>query len=665
MTYVMTNYYIILSNYIVPRLDSVLVRDPSCHKHYEFVDIISMLLFLAGDLELNPGPNDSPLDVSHNIKDLSLCHINVQSLVHKVDLVAVELSCHDIITISETWLDNSIENNDIAIPNFQPPIRLDRNRHGGGVAVYVKNNIPFNERADLYIPNLEAIWIEVNLGNRKVLIGTFYIHPRFDNWNIVELSIEQAIHISSNIILLGDFNENMLDPSKCRNITNIMNTFSLNQLIKFPTRITNYSKTRIDLVLTPDSLNCTKVGTIYPFCSDHHGIHYSTSFLKVKHHTYQRQIWLYDQADYEKYRHNLSNCNWELHDLSIADQVDKLTNNIIKSAETSIPNKLVTIRPSEPSWFHNEIRTAIRHRKRLHRKAKHTDSPNDWANYRTARNHVISLIRESKITHFKKLASSLQQGNLSPKQWWKVTKQFLQSNKTCEIPAPFQNDTQSCTPSEKANVLNTFFCEQSDVDASNATLPPFTPSTTTLSRIHVTNQDVLDVLKLLDVSKACGPDLLSPRLLKEGATVLSQHMSDIFNCSLSKSYFPDKWKAANVIPVYKKGEKTDPSNYRPISLLSCVSKVFEKCVFKHFYNYLNTNSLITSVQSGFTPGDSAVYQLIDLYDQFARALDDGKEVIAIFCDISKAFDRVWHTGLLFKLRRMGWTGPYFPGFRVI
>ena len=110
MTYVMTNYYIILSNYIVPRIDSVLVCDPSCHKHYQFVDIISMLLFLAGDLELNPGPHDSPLDVSHNIKDLSLCHINVQSLVHKVDLVAVELSCHDIITISETWLDNSINN---------------------------------------------------------------------------------------------------------------------------------------------------------------------------------------------------------------------------------------------------------------------------------------------------------------------------------------------------------------------------------------------------------------------------------------------------------------------------------------------------------------------------------------------------------------------------
>ena len=85
--------------------------------------------------------------------------------------------------------------------------------------------------------------------------------------------------------------------------------------------------------------------------------------------------------------------------------------------------------------------------------------------------------------------------------------------------------------------------------------------------------------------------------------------------------------------------------------------------FKHFYNYPNTNSLITSVQSRFTPTDSAVHQLIDLYDQFARAMGDGKEVIAIFWDISKAFDRVWHTGLLFKLRRMGMDGPLLSWFQ--
>ena len=184
-----------------------------------------------------------------------------------------------------------------------------------------------------------------------------------------------------------------------------------------------------------------------------------------------------------------------------------------------------------------------------------------------------------------------------------------------------------------------------------------------LGIIQISTQDVEDVLKLLNVSKASGSDLISPRLLKEGAPVLSTHLANLFNKSIETSVFPSQWKLANVIPVHKKGDRTDASNYRPISLLSCLGKAFEKCVFKHMYNFLNTYNKITPVQSGFTPGDSAVYQLIDLYDTFCRALDDGKEVRVVFCDISKAFDRVWHRGLLFKLRRMGICGPLLNWFQ--
>ena len=138
--------------------------------------------------------------------------------------------------------------------------------------------------------------------------------------------------------------------------------------------------------------------------------------------------------------------------------------------------------------------------------------------------------------------------------------------------------------------------------------------------------------------------------------------TQVFNKSLRRSYFPSQWKKGNVIPVHKKGDKTNVTNYRPISLLSCLGKVFEKCVFKHLYNYLLEHRLITKSQSGFTPNDSAVFQLLELYDNFIRAVDDGKEIRVIFCDISKAFDRVWHRGLLFKLRRMGVCGSLLQWF---
>ena len=111
---------------------------------------------------------------------------------------------------------------------------------------------------------------------------------------------------------------------------------------------------------------------------------------------------------------------------------------------------------------------------------------------------------------------------------------------------------------------------------------------------------------------------------------------------------PHIGKQANVTPIHKKNDRSDVSSYRPISLLSAVSKVLEKIVHKYLFNFFRDNNVITPFQSGFVPGDSTVNQLIDIYNTFCKALDEGKEVRAIFCDISKAFDRVWHKGLLFK-----------------
>ena len=123
------------------------------------------------------------------------------------------------------------------------------------------------------------------------------------------------------------------------------------------------------------------------------------------------------------------------------------------------------------------------------------------------------------------------------------------------------------------------------------------------------------------------------------------------------------YKEANVCPVPKKGDLSIVSNYRPISLLNAESKVFEKTIFKHLYNHLQGNNMLSSFQSGFIPGDSTVNQLAFLYHIFCEALDSGKEVRTVFCDISKAFDRVWHAGLLYKLEAAGVTGEVLNWFK--
>ena len=116
-------------------------------------------------------------------------------------------------------------------------------------------------------------------------------------------------------------------------------------------------------------------------------------------------------------------------------------------------------------------------------------------------------------------------------------------------------------------------------------------------------------------------------------------------------------------PIAKGGDRASPSNYRPISLLCTPEKCFERVVFKHLYNHFHENQILTSLQSGFIPGDSTVNQLTFLYNTFSQSLDSGKEVRVVFCDVSKAFDRVWHEGLLLKLEAAGIKGSLLAWFR--
>lgn len=315
--------------------------------------------------------------------------------------------------------------------------------------------------------------------------------------------------------------------------------------------------------------------------------------------------------------------------------------------------------------MNSNIKLHIRKRKRAYKKAKHTNSQFQWQKFKKLRNKVITMIRESKQSCYDIIENKLKSNTLSSKDWWSTLKSVISPNSNTSIPPLEKEGIIISDELEKANALNDFFREQTLVDDNNAEIPTIAPYDvdSELNTLTITQDEIESVLKSLPTGKAAGPDGINNRILRELATELSVPFCSLFNQSLLQGEFPDCWKLSHVCPIPKGGDRSALSNHRPISLLCTPEKTFERIVFKHLYNHLNHNNILTSLQSGFIPGDSTVNQLTYLYNTFCHALDSGKEVRVVFCDISKAFDRVWHEGLLLKLEAAGITGNLLSWFR--
>ena len=318
--------------------------------------------------------------------------------------------------------------------------------------------------------------------------------------------------------------------------------------------------------------------------------------------TYKRKIWNYERADFAKYRQLLSE-----HDLStrvMQNDIDKsvqiINDAIFDAAEKSIPNKVVTIRPNDYPWITCYIKTLMRRRRRLYNKLKKTNSLHFWNQFKILRNKTTDLIRKSKQDYFDKLENILTHGNFNSKQFWKTSKQLLKLGKSSQsIPTLYHNNKYAETELQKANMLNDYFSSQAVVNDDNNTLPPPKPILhDRLEILEITPESVKDVLDGLDVDKACGPDLMSPRLLKEGSSVLAQPYSIVYTSSLRLGHFPTPWKDGNVTAIYKRDDRSVPKNYRPITLLCQPGKSMERCVHKE----LGQTSEWTYVKAGVPQG---------------------------------------------------------------
>ena len=314
------------------------------------------------------------------------------------------------------------------------------------------------------------------------------------------------------------------------------------------------------------------------------------------------------------------------------------------------------IRSHSFPWFLAACAAAIVYRNHFFRLYQSEKSSDSKVKFRQTSNWCKRVLEAAKLAYANKTKESITSQKLGSCDFWQIANSVLNKGKSA-IPL-FNRLEVLSSASDKGKLFAENFSLNSNLDDSGVSLPVF-PSRTNLKlhNISVTPKMVRKVVMTVDLSKASGPYCTPVVVLKNCEPELSYILAELFNKCLKGSCFPDCWKVLSVVPVFKNvGDRSTAKNYCPVSLLSVVSKVFEKLVNNRIVDHLNKCGLFSDFQYGFRSSRSTADLLTVVSDRIATAFNRSGATQTVALDISKAFDRVCHAGLLYKLKSYGISG---------
>lgn len=631
----------------------------------------------------------SKLVVSFSImsqNNISLYYQNCRGTRTKLQSLYMNIlsSSYDIIILTETWLTPLILDNEF-IDNRYLVFRCDRDRaltekqDGGGVLIAVKRElrpacIPLPSPAPAVIEHV-IVAIPASQHNKQYLFSAAYIPPKTsDNIYALHFNILRDVVIRNqvkNFYVVGDYNLPQVewvnsDTNGCGMIgmgadTCLSDFLSLTNSLQY-NHLKNKSDRILDLIMSNQECNILPCDWLLP--PDDYHPPFMANLLVNSHFSpmIRRPIakFKYNSADYELINHELEKIYWDdtLNNLTVEEAVQKFYEIIYEIIRTHIPTAKSKSH-HYPYWFSPALIRIFKDKERAWKKWKTYNNNCDYETFSIFRKRFKAECSRCYFNHIKLVEDSIP---LNVKYFWTFV---ANRSTTTAIPATmYYKNAPSNDPSQISNLFSSFF--QSVYEPSTLNAESWQPHSTLNSNSVLITDIYIDIdsitceLKKLDTSKGPGPDGLPVIFLKSTANTLAKPLHILYNKCLKEGIFPSLWKHAHITPVYKSGDKHNVENYRPISILSTLSKLFERLVHNIIYPILH--NVIIPQQHGFVKRRSTTTNLMIFTNFLFKNMDCRLQVDAVYTDFQKCFDKVDHALLLQKIAFNGIRGNLLRWF---
>lgn len=598
-------------------------------------------------------------------------HQNIASILAKQELLELTLkdlqetnNTPDVICLSETFLRSGHENY-LKIHGYELADTFCREKQRGGTCILTKRDIIYNKLNILKKHAMQKLFevCGIEIVHMKLIIICLYRTPSSDPIYFLEKLTKVIEEIYKNkpkfkVVLTGDLNINTLKAGK---VSNYFKDLCLNFNLKIHINVPTRKEACIDHILSNIEDATSSVLPLY--LSDHETAQLLS--IPVRNKRIAPKSYFIFAKDYSpenvnKFKECLKNISWS----EVYDEVDfnsafnKFHERLLLFYNLNFPQIRFKANntTNKQKWITKGLKRSCKTKRFLryqYYKNKTIVNKNRYLSYSKILKRCLQLSKRN--TNIKFLKNSKNKCRAT----WSIIKNEI-SNKTPDdgIEKLKFNNTILTNPTDIATAFNSYFIESTNVSTSSDINFKFNINSNlnSLYLIPMTENEVIKEIMALNNTNSEGYDGISTRIIKMCSNELIAVLTYLINFSFSTGTFPESLKMSVVKPLFKKGEKDNIENYRPITLIPILSKVFEKCMYKRLLDYCNKFNIINVHQFGFQKRKSTLLAIYNLICSVLTSLNKNNLTTGLFFDLSKAFDFVSHRILLQKLELMGVRG---------